>query len=109
MLVQAAADEWKARPPECLAASSVITHIPTGRTACYGQVAEAGRQLTPPENVQLKDLDWKLAGRWRGWTQWTKTTGAQVYGSRPQLPGMQRNHPRLPGLRRQVKCQRRRH
>ena len=55
MLVQAAADEWKVPVAECSAASSVITHKPSGRTTTYGKVAVAAAKLTPPTEVTLKD------------------------------------------------------
>jgi isoquinoline 1-oxidoreductase beta subunit len=55
MLVQAAADAWKVSASECSAATSVITHPPSGRTTTYGKVAEAAAKLTPPAKVALKD------------------------------------------------------
>ena len=64
MLVQAAANEWKVPVAECTAASSVITHTPTGRKTTYGRVAVAAGKVTPPTEVTLKDpKDWKLAGK----------------------------------------------
>ena len=91
MLVQAAADGWKVPAAECSAASSVITHGPSGRTTTYGKVAEAAAKLTPPANVPLKDpKDWKLIGKpvKRLDTMVDKVTGAQVYGMDLKLPGM---------------------
>ncbi len=92
MLIQAAADEWKVPASECRAASSVITHTPTGRTATYGQMALAAGKLTPPvaASVTLKDpKDWKLAGkRLARLDTVDKTTGAQIYGMDLTLPGM---------------------
>src|SRR3989475_11602060 len=40
MLIRAAAAGWGVPPAECSAASSVITHKPSGRTTTYGKVAE---------------------------------------------------------------------
>jgi isoquinoline 1-oxidoreductase subunit beta len=92
MLVQAAADQWKVPVAECSAASSVITHKPTGRTASYGSVAVAAGKLAPPlaASVTLKDpKDWKLAGkRLARLDTVDKTTGAQIYGMDLKLPGM---------------------
>ncbi len=92
MLVQAAADEWKVPVAECSAASSVITHSPSGRTMSYGKVAVAAGKLTAPlpANVTLKDpKDWKLAGkRLARLDTVDKTTGAQIYGMDLKLPGM---------------------
>src|SRR5947208_10128031 len=55
MLIEAAANEWKVPASECAAASSVITHTPTGKTTTYGKVVEAAARLTPPTDVKLKD------------------------------------------------------
>jgi isoquinoline 1-oxidoreductase subunit beta len=90
MLVQAAADQWKVPASECSAASSVITHTPTGRTVKYGQVAEAASKLKPPTDVPLKDpKTWKIAGKGvKRLDTADKVTGKQVYGSDLKLPGM---------------------
>ncbi|MGZ8290383.1 MAG: molybdopterin cofactor-binding domain-containing protein [Telluria sp.] len=90
MLVQAAANEWKAPVAECRAANSIVTHVPTGRTASYGKLATAASRLAVPTAVTLKDpKDWKLAGkRLARLDTVDKTTGAQVYGMDIRLPGM---------------------
>jgi isoquinoline 1-oxidoreductase beta subunit len=90
MLVQAAADAWKVPASDCVAAASVITHKPTGRTVSYGKVADAAAKLTPPAEVALKDpKHWKLAGkRLARLDTVDKTTGAQIYGMDIKLPGM---------------------
>jgi isoquinoline 1-oxidoreductase subunit beta len=92
MLIQAAADEWKVPVAECRAASSVITHTPTGKTVTYGKVADAAGKLKAPDpaTITLKDpKDWKIAGkRLARLDTVDKTTGAQVYGMDIKLPGM---------------------
>ena len=90
MLVQAAADEWKVPVSECSAASSVITHKPTGKTTTYGKVAVAAAKIAPPAAVTLKDpKDWKLAGkRLARLDTIDKVTGKQIYGADLVLPGM---------------------
>ena len=90
MLIQAAADAWKVPASECSAASSVITHKPTGRTTTYGKVAEAAAKVTPPAKVTLKDpKDWKLIGKpVKRLDTLGKVTGTQVYGADLKLPGM---------------------
>ena len=90
MLIQAAANEWKVPAAECSAASSVITHKPSGRTITYGKVAEAAAKLTPPASVNLKDpKEWKLIGKSvKRLDTLPKVTGAQVYGFDLKLPGM---------------------
>src|SRR5262245_49701132 len=90
MLVQAAADGWKVPASECVAAKSVVTHTPSGRTTTYGKVATVAAKLTPPETVPLKDpKDWKIAGkRVARLDTADKTTGALVYGIDLKMPGM---------------------
>ena len=90
MLVQAAANEWKAPVAECTVAKGVITHGPSRRTTTYGKVANAAAQLTPPTDATLKDpKDWKLAGkRMARLDTVDKTTGKQIYGMDLKLPGM---------------------
>ena len=90
MLVQAAANAWGVPAGDCVAAASVITHRPTGRTTTFGQVAEAASRLTPPSDVPLKDpRDWKIAGRPVARLDTAaKLNGSQVYGMDLRLPGM---------------------
>ena len=90
LLVQAAADQWQVPVAECRAANSVITHAPTGKTTTYGKVAAAAAKLTPPASIALKDpKDWRIAGkRLARLDTVDKTTGAQIYGSDLQMPGM---------------------
>lgn len=90
MLVQAAADEWKVPAAECVAASSVITHTPSGRKTSYGKIAVAAAKVTPPTAITLKDpKDWKLSGkRLARLDTVDKTTGKQIYASDLVLPGM---------------------
>lgn len=90
MLVQAAANEWKVPVGELRAANSVVTHVPSGRTLRYGQLAGAASKLEAPADVPLKDpKDWKLVGkRLARLDTVEKVTGKQVYGADLQLPGM---------------------
>ena len=90
MLVQAAADQWNVPAAECVAASSVITHSPSGRKTTYGKVALAAAKVTPPAEVTLKDpKNWKLAGqRLARLDTQDKVTGQQIYGTDLVLPGM---------------------
>ena len=90
MLVQAAAEEWNVPATECVAASSVITHAPSGRKTSYGKVAMAAAKIMPPTTITLKDpKDWKLAGkRLARLDTVDKTTGKQIYASDLVLPGM---------------------
>jgi isoquinoline 1-oxidoreductase beta subunit len=90
MLVQAAANGWKVPVSECVAASSVITHKPTGRKTTYGKVAEAAAKLEQPKDVPLKDpKQWRLIGKpIKRLDTANKVNGRQVYGFDLKLPGM---------------------
>jgi isoquinoline 1-oxidoreductase beta subunit len=90
MLVEAAANQWKVPASECQAASSVITHLPSGNTLTYGQVADAAGKLAPPAEVELKDpKDWRLIGQpVKRLDTAEKLNGKQIYGSDMQLPNM---------------------
>lgn len=90
MLVQAAANGWKVPVAECRAANSVVTHLPSGKTVRFGELAEAAGKLPVPTDVTLKDpKDWKLAGkRLARLDTADKVTGKQIYGSDLVLPGM---------------------
>jgi len=90
MLVQAAANEWKVPAAECVAANSVITHKPSGRTTTYGKVADAAAKLEPPKDVPLKDpKEWKIIGKpVKRLDTVDKLTGKQIYSVDLKLPGM---------------------
>ena len=90
MLVQAAANEWNVPAAECVAANSVITHRPSGRTTTYGRVADAASKLEPPKDVALKDpKEWKIIGKpVKRLDTIDKLTGKQIYGADLKLPGM---------------------
>jgi isoquinoline 1-oxidoreductase beta subunit len=90
MLVQAAAEAWDVPMEECRAKNSMITHVPSGRTTKFGQVAAAAAALFPPEHVELKDpKDWKLIGQpVKRLDTVDKLNGKQVFGADLQLPHM---------------------
>jgi isoquinoline 1-oxidoreductase beta subunit len=90
MLIEAAAEEWSVLMDECSVASSVITHVPTGRTTTYGQVAALAAESFPPDFIELKDpKDWKLIGQpVKRLDTDDKLNGKQVFGADLQLPGM---------------------
>jgi isoquinoline 1-oxidoreductase beta subunit len=54
MLVQAAAQQWKADPSQCRTAKGVV-YGPEGQKATYGSLAEAAMALPVPQTVTLKD------------------------------------------------------
>jgi len=90
MLIQAAANAWKVPASECSAASSVITHKPSGRATTYGKVADAAAKVEPPKDIKLKDVkDWKIAGKGvKRLDTYNKLIGKQTYGIDIKMPGM---------------------
>lgn len=90
MLLEAAADQWGVPVDECVAANSVITHKPSGRTTTFGKVADAAAKRVPPAQVTLKDpKDWQLIGKPVPRLDTAdKLNGSQQYGADVQLDGM---------------------
>ncbi len=92
MLVAAAAKRWKVRPEDCVAKDHAVTHVPTGRSLGFGELAlEAAKEKVPdPKDVVLrpwselpnvgKDLP-LLDGP-------AYVTGQAVFGADVKLPGM---------------------
>jgi len=90
MLIAAAAGRWNVAAAECSAATSTITHGPSGRTITFGAVATDAAAIKPPANVKLKDPSaWKLAGTpQRRLDVRDKVTAQPVYAIDTRLPGM---------------------
>jgi len=90
MLVQAAALRWSVPPSECSVERGVISHVPTGRTLRYGEVAAAAARLEPPKDIRLRDpKDWRIAGKpVHRFDIPDKVLGKPVFGADVVLPGM---------------------
>jgi isoquinoline 1-oxidoreductase beta subunit len=92
MLLQAAADDWKAPVGELSVANGVITHAASNRTTSYGKVAAAAAKVEPPDAkaIKLKDpKSWKVAGKpMKRLDTADKLDGSKVYGIDVKLPGM---------------------
>jgi isoquinoline 1-oxidoreductase beta subunit len=90
MLVQAAANAWHVDPAACHAAAGVVHHDATGRSAPYGQLAEAANALPVPGKVELKPSSaWSLIGTAQKRLDTpAKVNGTAVYGIDVQVPGM---------------------
>ncbi len=90
MLITAAAARWDVPAGECRAENSTITHLPSGRSLRFGEVAEAAAAVTPPAHVRLKQpKDWKLIGTPRKrFDVLDKITAQPVYGIDVRLPDM---------------------
>jgi isoquinoline 1-oxidoreductase beta subunit len=55
MLVQAAADRWGVSPREVDVEKGVVSHAASGRSARFGELAEAAARVPVPVDVALKD------------------------------------------------------
>ncbi len=90
MLVAEAASRWGAAVADCTARDSVVTHSPTGRTARYGELAQAASLRPVPAEVVLKrPEDWRLIGRSVSrFDTADKSMGRPIYASDVRLPGM---------------------
>ncbi|MGB8632106.1 MAG: molybdopterin cofactor-binding domain-containing protein, partial [Xanthobacteraceae bacterium] len=90
MLVQAAASQWQVDPSSCTAANGIVTHAATGRTASYGDLADAAAALSAPTDPPLKDpKDFTLIGKpLKRLDTPGKSNGSVIYGIDAMLPGM---------------------
>jgi isoquinoline 1-oxidoreductase beta subunit len=90
MLIQTAAQRWSAPASECNAANSVITHMPTGRTLRYGEVAADAAKRPVPSDVTLKSpAQWTIIGKGvKRLDTVEKLSGKQVFAIDVQLPDM---------------------
>ena len=92
MLVAAAAKRWSVRPEDCVARDHVVSHVPTGRSLGFGELAlEAGRQKVPAArdvvlrpNAELPHLGKPLPLL----DAPAYVTGQAIYGADVTLPGM---------------------
>src|SRR5882757_1043823 len=91
-LLLAAAKAWGVAVEEVRSANSVITHLPTGRTTTYGQVAPLAAQTPHPDpgRIRIKSpSEWTLMGtERRNLDVPLKVTGKTIYGIDVRLPGM---------------------
>jgi len=90
MLIQTAAQRWSVPASECNAANSVITHMPTGRTLRYGEVAADAAKRPVPSDVTLKSpAQWTIIGKGvKRLDTVEKLSGKQVFAIDVQLPDM---------------------
>jgi isoquinoline 1-oxidoreductase subunit beta len=90
MLVQAAASQWQVDPASCTAANGVVTHAATGRTASYGDLADAAAALPAPTDPPLKDpKDFTLIGKpLKRLDTPNKTDGKVIYAIDTIVPDM---------------------
>ncbi|HUI59044.1 MAG TPA: molybdopterin cofactor-binding domain-containing protein, partial [Steroidobacteraceae bacterium] len=89
MLIAAAAGRWRVEPSRCQASNGQVLG-PQGRTASYGQLAEAAARLPVPKDVALKSPDnWRLIGKPLARLDTpSKVDGSAEFGLDVRLPGM---------------------
>jgi isoquinoline 1-oxidoreductase subunit beta len=89
-LIQAAAAKWRVPASECSAANSVITHISSGRTMRYGEVAADAAKIKLDKEPAIKTPDqWTFAGKPMPRLDVVhKINGAAKFGMDAQVPGM---------------------
>ena len=89
MLIAAAAKRWQVAPASCGASNGHILG-PQGKTASYGQLAEAAAKLPVPKDVVLKSpADWRLIGKPLPRLDTpSKVDGSAEFGLDVKLPGM---------------------
>jgi isoquinoline 1-oxidoreductase beta subunit len=90
MLIAEAAERWQVSQDECVARDSVVTHVPTGRTLRYGEIAEAAAHRPIPADVRLKaPEEWRLIGQSIPRLDLRdKVVGNPIYASDVRLPDM---------------------
>jgi isoquinoline 1-oxidoreductase beta subunit len=89
VLIQAAAQRWGVDASACQARDAKVLG-PNGKSATYGELAEAASKLTPPKDPALKTAkDWKLIGQpIKRLDSPSKVNGTAEYGIDVKLPGM---------------------
>ena len=92
MLVRAAAARLGKPESEFLAKESRVTHLATGESLTYGELAADAAKLPVPEpaSIQLKDAkDWLLIGKSLNRVDIpSKTDGTAIFGIDVKVPGM---------------------
>ncbi len=92
MLMQAAADQWKAPVAELTVKEGVISHAASRRSTTYGKVAAAAAKLAAPDpkTITLKDpKSWTIAGKpLKRLDTAAKLDGSKIYAIDVKLPGM---------------------
>lgn len=88
MLVQAAAQQWKAAPTDCVTADGAVWHV-DGRRAGYGALAAKAASLKPNTVVLKQPQDFKLIGRSQPrCDSAAKVDGSALFGIDARPPGV---------------------
>ena len=90
MLIAAAAERFGAAPAECAAVRSRVVHTASGRSASFGELADAAARMPVPARPALKhpdDYTIRRTARPR-FDIPSKVDGSTIYGIDFTLPGM---------------------
>jgi len=89
MLISAAAQMWHVEPSDCRAQDGKVVSV-QGKSATYGELAEAAARLPVPQEVQLKDpARFRLIGKPLARLDTaSKVDGSAEFGLDVNLPGM---------------------
>jgi isoquinoline 1-oxidoreductase beta subunit len=89
-LIAAAASRWTVPASECVAAQSVVTHRPSGRTLRYGELAAAAAKITLANEPAIKTPAQFtfLPRRMPRVDVAHKTDGSAQFGIDAQVPGL---------------------
>jgi len=90
MLVNAAAQTWKVPASECETEAGLVLHKASQRRISYGELTAVASTLPVPSKVPLKSPEqFRVLGRnFARLDHREKITGATVYGTDVQLPGL---------------------
>lgn len=90
LLRRAAAEMWNVKDGDCAASEGRVVHVPSGRAASYGRLAERAARLTPDPDVPLKSPgDFRLLGKRVHNVDTTDIVrGAVAFGADIRVPGM---------------------
>jgi isoquinoline 1-oxidoreductase beta subunit len=89
MLIAAAAQRWHVKPSDCQARDGRVSST-QGKSASYGELAEAAAKLPVPKDVRLKDASqFRLIGKpLPRLDTASKVDGSAEFGMDVDLPGM---------------------
>ena len=90
MMKTAAANTWKVPVEEIETHKGVASHKASGKTATYGDLVRAARDLPVPTDITLKTrAEWDLIGKWVQRVDIPeKVDGSAIYPIDMDLPGM---------------------
>jgi isoquinoline 1-oxidoreductase subunit beta len=92
MLIEAAAQQWKVRPADCVTEPHVVIHRPSGRRLAYGDLAAGAAKLPVPKKAQLQlksNNQWRYIGK--GMPSYDLAdlcTGKALYGMDARMDNM---------------------